>query len=99
MFIINSLRKKWANFFLCKSISNKEGKNKQLLMKNIYNTHCLNQDFELSYNITTNIDLLNNIFACNDLKQLSDMLNMTEEQTKFVIKNIRSKIDYLLTNI
>lgn len=96
VFIINSLRKQWANFFLCLPHHQSNTENNYLFLKNTYNTYHLNQDFALSHKIATDVDLLNSIFTCKNLKQLSDMLHMTETQAKFVLKNIRSKIDCLL---
>lgn len=97
-YIRNTLRKKFTTVFLYLNTSKTEKKDRNLLLNELYKTYHLNQDFDLSSKIATNNELLNSIFTCNDIKQLSACLHLKEIQTKFILKSIRSKIELLLSN-
>lgn len=56
----------------------------------------INNDFKLSNSILHNDDLVNKIFLNNDIEQLAKALNISKIQTRFVLKNIKSKVDSLL---
>lgn len=95
-YIRNTLRKGFTTAFLYLTTPKTEIDDKNLVLNEIYKIYHLNQDFALSHKISANNELLNNIFICNDIKQLSATLHLTESQTKFILKSIRSKIDILL---
>lgn len=97
-YVRDSLRKKWINIFLCLTTPEGKPQSKYITLNETYNTYHLNQDFALSHKIANSSELLNSIFACKDLKQLSTMLHLTETQTRFILKSIRSKIDGLIPN-
>lgn len=56
----------------------------------------INNDFSISYNLITDPKLLSKIFISQNLDELSKKFNWTEQQTKFFLKSIRSKVDTLL---
>ena len=95
-YISNSLDKIWYSKF-SEGINFRINKEKEnLLLKNVFNLSYINNDFALSRELLTNNILLNQIFACKDLKELSSTLHLTELQTKFILKNIQSKVSHLL---
>lgn len=62
----------------------------------ISDNHDINHDFSTSHNLITTPELLGKIFITQNLTELSKEFNWTEEQTIFILKSIRSKIDALL---
>lgn len=65
-------------------------------LSKFYRHNTLNDDFDLYYKILTDNTLLNNIINSNTLSDLSISLHLSETQTKFVLKSIRTKINTLL---
>lgn len=61
-----------------------------------YAPNTINRDFDLSCEILSNSSLLNSILTSQNLNELSSSLHLTKAQTKFILKNIRAKIDTLL---
>lgn len=94
--ISDYLRKKLFNLSFTFLENKKQIEN--LNFFNLYNSNDINRDLELSYKISTNNMLLDNILSSQNIKELRDQINLTESQTKFILKSIRSKIDNLLLN-
>ena len=85
----------YLNHKLFNSLENKkQAENFNFLNLNYSNN--INHDFELSYKISTNKILLDNILSSQNIKELKKRLNLTELQTRFILKSIRSKINNLL---
>ena len=58
----------------------------------------LNNDLSLTTKVISNNDeILLYIFSSSDINHLAEKMNLTEVQTRFILKSIRSRIDALLS--